>query len=120
MSDNGIGYGASKYPFVPVKGVSGYTWLKLTAACTVTVTAEARLHWCAAMRGHAGAPSLCKRHRSTLQYRALELAAENLKTTHRFAEANSPWTHGTSENMTRKKMRTLEVLSNEGQCMLAD
>lgn len=73
--------------------------------------------WCAAI----GVPwmwvSDTVRHFKT---RALQLVAESVGTSHRFAVANSAWTNGTVEHMMRELVRIFKVLHNEKRCPLAD
>lgn len=45
---NGVENRASKYLFILVKDVSGYTWSKPTAVCTAVVTTDTLVRWCVA------------------------------------------------------------------------
>lgn len=50
----------------------------------------------------------------------LQLVAETLGTTHRFAVANSPRTMETVESMIREKVQALKVVPNEGRWLLVE
>ena len=90
--------------------MSNWVWLEPTGACTALLTTQHLLAWFMTI----GVPEVwvsdTASHFENHMMAALE---KSLGVDRRFSIANSPWSNGTCERMTREVVRTLKAMIQE-------